>query len=118
MEEVGEQETDELEGHGNHGIPEEAEKRADGEAFDKDLVAKGAGGEDGGFPVGRCCVSGGLFICLGHVSIKCIFSLLFEGYVPAAFPRRPPLLSALRSGLPIHHRFRHRRRARCFVLGG
>ena len=64
VQEVGEEEADELEGHGDHGVPDEAEEGADGQALDKDLVAKGAGGEDGGFPVGRCCVGGGLFVCL------------------------------------------------------
>lgn len=68
VEEVGEEESDELEGHGDHGVPEEAEEGADGEAFDKDFIAKSAGSEDGGFPVGWCRVCGSLFICLVHVS--------------------------------------------------
>lgn len=38
VQQVGEEETDELEGHGNHAVPDEAEDGADGEAFDVDLV--------------------------------------------------------------------------------
>jgi hypothetical protein len=69
VEKVGEEETDELEGHGYHGVPDEAEKGSDGETFDEDLITKGAGGEDCSFPVGWCCVRGGLFICLCYVSM-------------------------------------------------
>lgn len=64
VQEVGEKEADELEGHGDHGVPDEAEEGADGEAFDVDFIAEGAGGEDGGFPVRGCCVGGGLFVGL------------------------------------------------------
>jgi hypothetical protein len=64
VQEVGEQEADELKRHAYHGVPDEAEKRADGEAFHEDFVAEGAGGEDGGFPVWRGGVCGGLFVCL------------------------------------------------------
>lgn len=66
VEEIGEQETDELEGHGDHGVPEEAEERADGEAFDEDFVAESARCENGGFPVWWCCICGGLLVCLGQ----------------------------------------------------
>lgn len=64
MKEVGEQEADKLEGHRDHGIPDEGEDGADREAFDEDFIAKSARSEDGSFPVGRCSVGGGLFICL------------------------------------------------------
>ena len=32
VEEIGEEESDELEGHADHAVPDEAEERADGEA--------------------------------------------------------------------------------------
>ena len=65
VQEVCEEEADELEGHGDHGVPDEAEDGADGEAFDEDFVAVGARGEDGGFPVRGGGVGGGLFVGLG-----------------------------------------------------
>jgi hypothetical protein len=64
VQKIGEEEADKLEGHGYHGVPYEAEERADGEALDKDFVAEGTGSEDGGFPVRRCCVGSSLFVCL------------------------------------------------------
>jgi len=66
VEEVGEEEADELEGHADHPVPEEGEEGADGEAVDEDVV--GGGGavcEDRGFPVWRGGVGGGLFVGLG-----------------------------------------------------
>ena len=64
VKEICEQETDKLEGHGNHGVPQEAEEGTDGKALDEDFIAKSAGSENGGFPVWWCGVCGGLFICL------------------------------------------------------
>lgn len=64
MQEVGEQESDELEGHGDHSVPDEREDGADRETLDEDFVAKGAGGEDRGFPIRWCRVGGGLFVRL------------------------------------------------------
>lgn len=66
VEEVGEKETDELEGHGDHGVPDKGEYGADGEALDEDLIAKGTRGEDGGFPIGRGRICGSLFVCLEY----------------------------------------------------
>ena len=51
---------------GYHGVPNEREHGADGESFDEDFVAEGARGKDGGFPVGRSCVCGGLFVRLAN----------------------------------------------------
>lgn len=59
VEEVGEEEAGQLEGHGDHAVPDEGEERADGEAVDVHLIwAAQAGREDGGLPVrgsGICC---------------------------------------------------------------
>ena len=70
VEEVGEEEADELEGHADHAVPDEAEERADWEAIDVDFVRgiEVAWGEDGGFPIGRCGICGGCFIGLCQVS--------------------------------------------------
>ena len=68
VEQIGEEETDELEGHGDHSVPEETEEGADGKTFDEDFIAESAGSEDGGFPVGWCGVCGGLFVGLVVVS--------------------------------------------------
>ena len=65
VEEVGEEEADELEGHADHAVPHEGEDGADGEAIDVDFVRGHAGGEDGGFPVGGCGVGGGGLVGLG-----------------------------------------------------
>lgn len=74
MQEVGEEEADELEGHAYHAVPNKGEEAADGEAVDEDVVrVVAAGGEDGGFPVGRCCVGGGLFVGL----LVCRVSILW-----------------------------------------
>jgi len=62
VEEVGEEETDDLERHGDHGVPNKGEYGADGEPIDVDFVRDHAGGEDCGFPVGRGRVSSGLFV--------------------------------------------------------
>src|ERR1700761_7080045 len=64
MQEISEQETNELEGHGDHAVPDKGEDGADGEAVDVDLIGGHAGSEDGGFPVWRCRICGGLFVCL------------------------------------------------------
>ena len=64
MQEVGEEEADELEGHGDHGIPDETEERTNRETFDKDFVAVCAWSQNGGFPVWRCSIGCGLFVCL------------------------------------------------------
>lgn len=72
VQEIGEQEADELEGHGDHGVPDEAEDGADGEAVDEDFVADHAGREDRGFPVGRRGVCGGLFVGLCGHALACI----------------------------------------------
>lgn len=65
VEEVGEEEADELEGHGDHAVPDKGEEGADKEAVDVDVVRGGAaGGEDGVLPVGGCGVGGRLFIGL------------------------------------------------------
>lgn len=70
MEQVGEQEADELEGHGDHAVPDEGDDGADGHAFDVNVVGTAeAGGEDGGFPVWRGGVCGCLFVGLLCVSI-------------------------------------------------
>jgi hypothetical protein len=90
MEQVGKEETDELEGHGYHGVPQEAEEGADGEAFDEDFIAERAGSENGGFPVRRCCVSGSLFVRLVHVS-SASHDLSVVLYAPEASPRHLPL---------------------------
>jgi hypothetical protein len=74
VEEVCEEETDELEGHGDHGIPHETEDGSDGKAVNVDFVAKDARGEDSGFPVRWGCVCGGLFVRLKDVSITTIHS--------------------------------------------
>lgn len=60
VEEVGEEETNDLEGHTDHAVPDEAEEGADWEAIDVDFIGRGeAGGKDGcSFPVGRCGVCG------------------------------------------------------------
>lgn len=44
VEEVGEEETDKLEGHADHGVPDKGEEGADGKAFDVDFV-RGARGD-------------------------------------------------------------------------
>lgn len=67
VQEVGEEEANELEGHADHAVPDEGEEGADGQAFVVDFVSGHAGGEDGGFPVGRGCVGGGLFVGLGSM---------------------------------------------------
>lgn len=116
VQEVGEQEADELEGHADHGVPDEAEEGADGEALDEDFVAKGAGGQDGGFPVGRGCVGGGLFVrlrCISKKGWRCVT----DCGVPVASPRDPPPAWALRSGSPRRRRCRRRRRARWLASG-
>lgn len=69
VQEVGEQEANDLEGHGDHSVPDEGEDGADGQAVDVDFVrAAEAGREDGGFPVGWCRICCGLFIGLDHTS--------------------------------------------------
>lgn len=75
VEEVGEEESDDLEGHAYHAVPDEAEEGADGEAVNVDFVGGGeAGGEDGGgFPVGRSGVCGGGFVGLfGTKSVRLV----------------------------------------------
>ena len=64
MEKVCKQETDELEGHADHGVPDEGEECADGKTIYVDVVvASGAGWrEDSSFPIGWRSVCGGLFI--------------------------------------------------------
>jgi len=65
VQQVGEQEADELEGHGNERVPDEGEEGADEEAVDEDVIrvaGAGVGGEDCGLPVGRCGVRGGLLV--------------------------------------------------------
>ena len=64
VQEVGEQKTDELEGHADHGVPDKGEEGADGEAFNVDFVCGAGGDDEGGFPVGGCCVGGGGFVGL------------------------------------------------------
>ncbi len=64
VQEVGEEEANELEGHADHTVPDEGKEGADGQAFVVDFVSGHAGGEDGGLPVGRGCVGGGLFVGL------------------------------------------------------
>jgi hypothetical protein len=69
VEQVGEQEADELEGHADHGVPGKGEEGADGEAVDVYIVAAvgvvgGVREGDGGFPVGGGGVGGGGFIGL------------------------------------------------------
>lgn len=65
MEQVCEEETDELEGHGDHCVPDEGEDGADWETVDVDIVGVGGvGGEDGVFPVWRGGVGGCLFVGL------------------------------------------------------
>lgn len=69
VEEIGEQETDELEGHGNHAVPDEAEYGADWHAIDIDLVrATKARGENGRLPVWGCGICCRLLICLKEIS--------------------------------------------------
>lgn len=68
VQKVGEQEADELEGHGDHAIPDEGDDGTDGHAFDVNVIGPAeAGGEDGGFPVGRGGVCGCLFVGLRFV---------------------------------------------------
>ena len=64
VQEVGEEEADELEGHGDDGVPDEAEEGAHRQALDEDFVAKHAGRQDGGLPIWRRCVGSGLFVRL------------------------------------------------------
>jgi hypothetical protein len=68
VEEVCEEEADELEGHRDHGVPDETEYGADREAIDVDIIrAAESGSEDCGFPIWRCCVCGGLFVSLLYI---------------------------------------------------
>lgn len=79
MEQVGEQETDELEGHGDHAVPNEGDDGANGHAFDVNVVGSAeAGSEDGGFPVWGSGVCGCLFVGLLHVN-KCVSTLGGQG---------------------------------------
>ncbi len=65
VEEIRQEETDELEGHGDHGVPYEAEEGSDRHAVDVDLVgAAETWREDRRLPVRRCSIRGGLLVCL------------------------------------------------------
>jgi len=65
MEEIGEEEANELKGHGDGGVPEETKQRADWHAVEVDFIgAAKARGEDGGLPVGRSLVCSSLFVGL------------------------------------------------------
>jgi hypothetical protein len=55
VKEICEEETDELEGHGDESVPDKGEKTADYQTVDEDVVAvEGARSQDGSFPVWRC----------------------------------------------------------------
>ena len=65
VEKVGEEETDELERHGNHTVPDKGEDGADGKTFDVDFVwVAEPGRENRIVPVRRSCVCCCLFVCL------------------------------------------------------
>lgn len=70
VQEVGEEEANELEGHADHAVPNKGKEGADGQAFVVDFVGRHARGEDGGFPIGRGCVGGGLFIGLMFILVR------------------------------------------------
>ena len=54
MEEVGEEETDELEGHADHAVPDETEEGTDGKAVNIDFIGgMETRSEDSCFPVRR-----------------------------------------------------------------
>ncbi len=65
VEEIGEQEADECEGHADHGVPDKGEEGADGEAFDVDFVRGARGDYKSGFPVWGRCVGCRGFVGLG-----------------------------------------------------
>ena len=81
VEEVREEETDELEGHGDHAVPDEGEDGADRKPFIEDLVWPAEPRcENGGFPIRWCGVCSGLFVCLGNVSVQSSRSRLDSTY--------------------------------------
>ena len=66
VEQVGEEETNELEGHADHTIPDEAEEGAHWKAVNVHFIGRmKAGSEDGCFPVGRSgvCSCGFIRLC-------------------------------------------------------
>ena len=64
MQEIGEEESDELERHADHPVPDEGEEGAHRQAFIVDFVGGHTRSKDGGFPIGRSSVCGGLFVTL------------------------------------------------------
>lgn len=69
VEEVCKEETDELEGHGDHAIPDKRKYGANGKALDVDIVGTTeAWRKDCSFPVGWCGICCGLFIGLDTIS--------------------------------------------------
>ena len=102
MQEISEQETNELEGHGDHAVPDKGEDGADGEAVDVDLIGGHAGSEDGGFPVWRCRICGGLFVCLEGGSVRNEGRGMSRQDLQAAFLRFVHHALALRTDLQRH----------------
>lgn len=64
VQEIGEEESDKLKRHADHAVPDEGEEGAHRQAFIVDLIGGHTGSKDGGFPIGRSSVCGGLFVTL------------------------------------------------------
>jgi hypothetical protein len=70
VEKVSQEEADELEGHGDHAVPDKGKDRANREAFYVDVVGPTeARCKNRCFPVRGCCICGCLFVRLHTVSI-------------------------------------------------